>query len=95
MEVSVKREVSSVSQCLTLTAVIHSARSWADKLLHSRRTDGLRQECAVTACPNRAAAARASFTNRKMVISRDGRDVPCESKLLDDGKKGRRGGVED
>jgi len=62
------------SQCLTLTAEIHSPRSLGDKLLHSRRTEGLVQPLmAVTDCPRRVAATRASFTKRQNNIFRDGR----------------------
>jgi len=76
MEVSVKEEARSAlySQCLTLTAEIHSPRSLGDKLLHSRRIEGLGQLLlAVTDCPRRVAATRASFTKRQINISRVGR----------------------
>jgi hypothetical protein len=59
-EVSVMRETCSMG--FTLTAAIHSARSWGAKLLHSRRTEGLEQlVCAVAGCPSRVAATTASL----------------------------------
>lgn len=60
--------------CLTLTAAIHSARSWGGRLLHSRRTDGFEQGpelFAATDCASRVAAARASPANRGMNIPSD------------------------
>ena len=94
MEVSVKEEARNAlySQCLTLTAEIHSPRSLGDKLLHSRRTEGLVQPLlAVTDCPRRVAATRASFTKRQNNIFRDGRMYRV-SRVLADGQKRRRGG---
>jgi len=62
-EASVMRE--ACSQGFTLTAEIHSARSWGAKLLHSRRTEGWEQRGrAVTDCANRETAARARLAKR-------------------------------
>jgi len=59
----------------TLTAVIHSARSWRVKLLHSRRIDGSEQRSsAVAGCPNMVMAAKARLTKRQVNIPRDDRD---------------------
>jgi len=72
MGVSVTREEWPVG-CLTLTAVIHSARSKGAKLLHSRRTEGLKQ-CvfAATDSPRRVAVARTTLAKRSTSIPKDG-----------------------
>jgi hypothetical protein len=76
----------------TLTASIHPARSSRDRLLHSRRTQGLSQPvCAIVDCPRRVEAVRASFTNWETSIPRD---RLYGSRLLTDGKKRWRGGAE-
>ena len=53
------------SDGFTLTAAIHSARSWAAKLLHSWRTEGWEQRGrAVTGCPSMATAAKARLAKQ-------------------------------
>ena len=71
----------------TLTAAIHSARSWAAKLLHSRRTEGWEQRGrAVTDCPSKVTAARARLVKRWMSIlveiARMGREEVVEPDSL-------------